>query len=140
MNKFNFQIITKGFDMAEYKIYLQNLITVTVESSADVFQLRNKYLTSRDIYSAALYARNILDEFPPDRRPLFIVNDRPDIAYIAKADGVHMGQDDVPLEMVKKTISRVNYRHKRPHLKTSYDSPRQRSRLYRNRARLCNII
>lgn len=102
MNRFSFQIITEDFSMTGYKIYLNNLITTAVESSADVLQLRNKYLTAKDTYIAALHIRNFLNKFATDKKPLFIVNDRPDIAYMAKADGVHIGQDDFPLPMIKK--------------------------------------
>ena len=33
---------------------------------------------------------------------LFIVNDRPDIALASCADGVHLGQDDMPLDIVRR--------------------------------------
>ncbi|MEI8258018.1 MAG: thiamine phosphate synthase, partial [Deltaproteobacteria bacterium] len=32
----------------------------------------------------------------------FVVNDRPDIAVLARADGVHVGQDDLPVEAVRR--------------------------------------
>ncbi len=35
---------------------------------------------------------------------LFIVNDRPDIALMAEADGVHIGQEDLPAEAVRRLI------------------------------------
>ena len=102
MNRFNFQIITKDFDITEYKIYLGELSRIAVKSHADVLQLRNKKLTARAFYYAALYIKSLLNEFSSDRKPLLIVNDRPDIAAVAGADGVHIGQDDFPLEMIKK--------------------------------------
>ncbi len=102
MNRFSFQIITKDFDITKYKIYLDNLSRIAVKSCADVLQLRNKKLTARDIYYAALYIKNLLNKAGSGRKPLFIVNDRPDIAYLTRADGVHIGQDDFPLMMIKK--------------------------------------
>ena len=102
MNRFNFQIITKDFNITEYKTYLGELSRIAVKSYADVLQLRNKKLTARDNYYAALYIKNLLNKFSSDRKPLFIVNDRPDIAACAGADGVHIGQDDFPLAMIKK--------------------------------------
>lgn len=102
MNRFNFQIITKDFNITEYKTYLGELSRIAVKSYADVLQLRNKKLTARDVYYAALYIKSLLNKFSSDRKPLFIVNDRSDIAAFAGADGVHIGQDDFPLAMIKK--------------------------------------
>ncbi len=102
MNRFNFQIITKDFNITEYKTYLGELSRIAVKSNADVLQLRNKKLTARDIYRAALYIKSLLNKFSSDRKPLFIVNDRSDIAALAGADGVHIGQDDFPLATIKK--------------------------------------
>ncbi|MCL4542889.1 MAG: thiamine phosphate synthase [Deltaproteobacteria bacterium] len=102
MNGFGFQIITKDFDVARYKIYIDNLSRIAVKSCADVLQLRNKKSTAKDIYYAALYIKSLLSKFSSGRKPLFIVNDRPDIAYLTGADGVHIGQDDFPLITTKK--------------------------------------
>src|SRR5438477_8442 len=35
---------------------------------------------------------------------LFIVNDRPDIAVLAEADGVHLGQDDLPVREARRIL------------------------------------
>src|SRR5262249_1851331 len=35
---------------------------------------------------------------------LFIVNDRPDIARLAEADGVHLGQDDLPVKEARRLL------------------------------------
>lgn len=107
MNRFSFQIITKNFDITEYKTYLSDLSRIAYESSADVLQLRNKNLAPKDVYSAALYVKSLLSRFASKNRPLFIINDRPDIADIAGADGVHIGQDDFPLKMLKKNYPRL---------------------------------
>ena len=60
---------------------------------ADVIQLRDKLAGGRRLLEAA---RSIRAE---TRRhgALFIVNDRVDIAIASEADGVHLGQDDIPL-------------------------------------------
>ena len=39
-----------------------------------------------------------------DAGVLFIVNDRPDIARLAEADGVHLGQDDMPLSDARRIV------------------------------------
>ena len=39
-----------------------------------------------------------------DYNALFIINDRPDLAVLANADGVHLGQDDLPVAMARKIL------------------------------------
>lgn len=59
---------------------------------ADVVQLRDKGLSSRQLYHVAMQIREALR----GTGVLFIVNDRADVALAARADGVHLGQDDLP--------------------------------------------
>ena len=58
------------------------------------FQYRNKSGTRREIYETSL--RLVL--LARGAGALFIVNDHADIALAADADGVHLGQDDLPIE------------------------------------------
>ncbi|HTY16001.1 MAG TPA: thiamine phosphate synthase [Methanoregulaceae archaeon] len=64
---------------------------------ADVIQLRDKTAGGRRLLEAALSIR------ADTRRQgaLFIVNDRVDIAIASGADGVHLGQEDMPLDMAR---------------------------------------
>ncbi len=104
MKRFIFQIITKDFNLTEEKRYLGDIVKIALDSFADVLQLRNKKMAPGDIYRSAIFIKNILNDSYPNRaeKPLFIINDRPDIAYLAGADGVHVGQDDFPAYAVKK--------------------------------------
>ena len=61
---------------------------------ADALQLREKHLGGRDLYHLALGMRELVDE--SGGSCLFFVNDRVDVAVAAHADGVHLGQEDVP--------------------------------------------
>jgi thiamine-phosphate pyrophosphorylase len=63
-----------------------------VSGGADVIQLRDKTLPCRDLLIEAYEIR----EITRDAGVLFIVNDRIDVALAAEADGVHLGQDDLP--------------------------------------------
>jgi thiamine-phosphate pyrophosphorylase len=63
-------------------------------------QYREKNLPSKNIYEEALALRKLC------RRSRFIVNDRLDIALAVKADGVHIGQDDLPLVAVRKLLGK----------------------------------
>lgn len=60
---------------------------------ADVIQLRDKAASSRRLLQAAKAIAPLASE----KRALFIVNDRLDIALASGAGGVHLGQDDIPL-------------------------------------------
>lgn len=64
-----------------------------VAGGADVIQLRDKALSCRDLLSAAVAIR----EITRDAGALFIVNDRLDVALAAGADGVHLGESDLPI-------------------------------------------
>lgn len=56
-------------------------------------QLRWKGATARQLFDAAVAVRLALRGGPAVR---LVVNDRPDVAVAAEADGVHVGQDDLP--------------------------------------------
>jgi len=66
-------------------------------------QLRLKEVSDVDILAAAKVLRPIVQE----RGAAFILNDRPDLAAQAQADGVHLGQDDLaqwPVSRVRKLL------------------------------------
>ncbi|MBN2653654.1 MAG: thiamine phosphate synthase [Nitrospirae bacterium] len=64
-------------------------------------QLRDKSCTRRDLYETSLYLRKITLQYGA----LFIVNDYPDLALASDADGVHLGQNDMPLAEARKIMS-----------------------------------
>ena len=64
------------------------------EGGADVVQLRMKNADGREMLEQARLIRGYADEMCK----LFIVNDRVDIAMASGADGVHLGQTDMPVE------------------------------------------
>lgn len=69
-----------------------------VAGGADVIQLRDKRLSGRDLLTAASAIR----EITYDAGALFIVNDRLDVALAAGADGVHLGESDLPIEHARR--------------------------------------
>jgi len=72
---------------------------LAVSGGADVIQLRDKKMCSTDLFSAAKQIREITKG-----KALFIVNDRVDIALTSEADGVHLGQDDLPVDVVRRLV------------------------------------
>ena len=71
-----------------------------IRGGADVIQLRDKHATGRSLLEAA---RRLLDITRPAHIPL-IINDRADIAHAAQADGVHLGQADLPLKAAREIL------------------------------------
>lgn len=69
-----------------------------VLGGADVIQLRDKTLPSRELVRAGREIRKITRK----AGALFIVNDRLDIAFACGADGVHLGQDDLSCETARQ--------------------------------------
>jgi thiamine-phosphate pyrophosphorylase len=65
---------------------------------AKIVQLRDKYSDDRAFYQKALIFR----EKTNNAGALFIVNNRVDIAMLAHADGVHLGNNDLPVEKVRE--------------------------------------
>ncbi len=64
------------------------------------FQYRNKSGARREIYETSLQLVLLARE----RGALFIVNDHADIALAVDADGVHLGQDDLPIEYARDLL------------------------------------
>jgi thiamine-phosphate diphosphorylase len=71
-----------------------------LDSGARILQLRLKDCSSRDLLAIATAIAGLCH----DRRALFIVNDRADIAKLAGADGVHVGQADLPLAAARAVV------------------------------------
>jgi thiamine-phosphate pyrophosphorylase len=61
---------------------------------ADIVQLRMKGCDGKEMLEQARKIRTVSDEYAG----FFIVNDRVDIAVLSDADGVHLGQSDIPIE------------------------------------------
>lgn len=76
------------------------LIEQAAEGGANVIQLREKELTDRELIARARQVR----EWTRRAGVLFIMNDRPDIARLVGADGVHLGQDDLPVAAARRIL------------------------------------
>lgn len=71
-----------------------------VSSGVRLFQYRNKSGPRRTIYETA----RMLATVARRSQALFILNDHADIAAAADADGVHLGQDDLPVEAARRLL------------------------------------
>jgi thiamine-phosphate pyrophosphorylase len=70
---------------------LEPLLRAALAGGVDIVQLREKSLPTREIELAAQTFRRLCDV----HSALFVVNDDPELARACRADGVHVGQDDI---------------------------------------------
>jgi thiamine-phosphate pyrophosphorylase len=76
------------------------IVSAAVQGGATVVQLREKDCSTRDFIEQAL----AIKEFLKDHGAPLIINDRVDVAQAVEADGVHLGQTDMPLGVAKKIL------------------------------------
>jgi len=79
---------------------LVEVLIAAAEAGASLFQYRNKSASMKDSYVEALTLRQTAAK----AGALFIVNDRCDLALAVDADGVHLGQEDLPLDLARKVM------------------------------------
>lgn len=79
---------------------LHEVLKVSAAAGATLFQYRNKSASMKDAYIEAMELRKLAAEL----EVLFIVNDRCDLALAVDADGVHLGQGDLPLNLARKVM------------------------------------
>nr|WP_219299424.1 thiamine phosphate synthase [Moraxella osloensis] len=99
---------------ADYRLYLvtdrnclqQQTLEQAVEQAilggVTLVQLREKAIASKEFYERALRIKAICHHY---NVPL-LINDRVDIALAVEADGVHIGQSDLPCRMVRQILGK----------------------------------
>jgi thiamine-phosphate pyrophosphorylase len=80
----------------------EDMVRLVLESGVICVQYRDKQGSRRDIYRNALNLRSITR----DHNAVFIVNDHTDIARAVGADGVHLGQDDLPAQKAREILGK----------------------------------
>ena len=80
-----------------------DVLDAAIRGGAKIIQLREKELAARDLYRMALAFRKVT----ADAGMLLIINDRIDIALAAEADGVHLGQEDLPLSAARRIAPKL---------------------------------
>ena len=94
--------------LAERRLYLctsdrpdlERFVADCVEGGVDVVQLRDKSLDARPLLARARALRKVCRTLGVP----FVLNDRPDLALEAEADGVHVGQDDAPAALARRIM------------------------------------
>ncbi len=85
--------LSRGRDLLE-------IVRAAVEGGVTVVQLREKEASTREFYRQGLKIRDFLAE----REIPLIVNDRLDLALALEAEGLHLGQDDMPLPVARRLL------------------------------------
>lgn len=99
----------KTFDLSLYviadpsvrgKYPLTEVVLRSLEGGATMIQLRDKHQTTRAMIETAKLLLAMAQQF---HVPL-IINDRVDVALAVNADGVHLGDDDMPIESARQLL------------------------------------
>ena len=75
-------------------------IEEAIKGGVKIVQLREKNISTKDFYEKALKVKEICKNYGV----LFIINDRLDIVQAVGADGVHLGQSDMPIEKAREIL------------------------------------
>lgn len=96
---------TSSIDLTVYVVHDDvDILIRSIKSGAKIIQLRDKTSSAKIILKKAKEIMKFIDRLLPKRKPIFIINDRVDIAVLSKADGVHLGQDDLSVSEAKNLL------------------------------------
>jgi thiamine-phosphate pyrophosphorylase len=87
-------------DRTVSSLSVEDQVKITLDGGVQFIQYREKEHSRRETFFIAERLRKITDGYDCT----YIVNDHADIALAVGADGVHLGQDDLPLEYAKKIM------------------------------------
>ncbi|MCX5693909.1 MAG: thiamine phosphate synthase [Candidatus Omnitrophica bacterium] len=85
-----------------YRFSLKKIRSLVAGKKVGLIQLRDKYGSKSDVLKFAIR----LAKEVASTKTLFIINDYVDIAFAAKADGVHLGQGDLSLIKARKILGK----------------------------------
>lgn len=81
---------------------LLTFLTAALRGGVDVVQLREKVATVPEVMEAGQLIARLCKQY----NALFMINDRVDLTIALKADGVHLGQGDLPPEVARKMLGK----------------------------------
>ena len=81
----------------------EELAEMALKAGIRFVQFREKAMSAKQMYEIAKRIRKLTYDYSAT----FIVNDRVDLALAVEADGVHIGQDDLPLEVVREMFDGI---------------------------------
>lgn len=81
---------------------LIDVVGGAIRGGVTLIQLREKEISTREFYNEAV----LLKELCKKNGVPLIINDRLDIALAVDADGIHVGQSDMPIEVIRRILGR----------------------------------
>ncbi len=78
----------------------EDIAAQMLEGGARIIQLRDKTMSKKELLPVAQRLKSLCAE----NDALFIINDQLDIALAADADGLHLGQDDLPVKVARRLL------------------------------------
>ncbi|MBD3263583.1 MAG: hypothetical protein GF375_00590, partial [Candidatus Omnitrophica bacterium] len=99
--KLLYVLIDKGV-LEDCGLDILSVTEKTASSECDLIQLRAKDINDKDFMHLASKLRKITKK----KGKLLIINDRADIAYLSKSDGLHLGNNDIPLDKARKLMGK----------------------------------
>ncbi|QOR00774.1 thiamine phosphate synthase [Campylobacter sp. 2014D-0216] len=98
MNSFKIYLVaSKG---AKSEAEFLNILEASLKARIDILQLREKDLSTLEFYNLALKVKVLCEKY----NTLLVINDRIDIAMGVNAQGVHIGQKDMPLKRARELL------------------------------------
>ncbi|MDB5346562.1 MAG: thiE [Schlesneria sp.] len=79
---------------------LESTVRNALAAGVGIIQVREKQMPDRELLEHARRVRSITQEYGA----LLIINDRPDLAVLANADGVHVGQDELTVRDARRIV------------------------------------
>lgn len=98
MKELKLYLVTGRYDFSD-EMFLK-IVEEACQNGVTMVQLREKDTTTRHFYQLAVEVKQITDRYDI---PL-IINDRIDICLAMDADGVHIGDDEMPIKVVRSLI------------------------------------
>ncbi|MGC2062028.1 MAG: thiamine phosphate synthase [Thermodesulfovibrionales bacterium] len=80
-----------------------DMVSAVLDAGIRIIQYRDKDRTRRELYEEAARLRELTRSF----NAVLIINDHGDIAAAVDADGLHLGQDDLPLKEARKIVGNM---------------------------------
>ncbi|MGL5068287.1 MAG: thiamine phosphate synthase [Sarcina sp.] len=100
IEKMKLYLVTDSDILKDRDFYFE--IEEALKAGIKCVQLREKNLGGKAFLERAKKLREITKRYDA----LFIINDRVDIAILSKADGIHVGQSDIPLSDVRELVGK----------------------------------
>ena len=83
-------------------VSIRDIAEEALKGGLSCLQLRGKDITLRGIYNEAVFLRKLTNDYSA----ALIINDHADVALVTEADGVHLGQQDLPIKEARDVLGR----------------------------------